>query len=94
MPLTFRPNCLPSALGVLPHTSTRAAWDACLQSVPSMLPLPLLVSDGEDPTTLAIDGLKGTTIVMEQPCCNRDTVHAALDELYVAYLQNRWATRA
>ena len=94
MPLTFRPNCLPSALGVLPHTSARAAWDACLLSVPSVLPLPLLVSGGEDPIALAIDGLKGTTIVMEQPRCNRDTVYAALDELYAAYLQNHWATRA
>ena len=94
MPLTFRPNCLPSALGVLPHTSIRAAWDACLLSVPSMLPLPLLASEGEDPTTLAIDGLKGTTIAMGQPRFNRATISVALDELYVAYLQNRWATRA
>ncbi len=94
MPLSFRPNCLPSALGVLPHTSARAAWDAVMLSVPLILPLPLLVPDGEDPMALAIDGLAGTTIAMEQHRFNRDILHGALDDLYVAYLQDRWATRA
>src|SRR3954452_14673447 len=94
MPLPFRPNCLPSALGVLPLGSARSAWDAVLLSVPVMLPLPLLAPDGEDPMALAIDGLEGTTIAMEQYRFNRDALHSAIDDLYVAYLQDRWPTRA
>jgi hypothetical protein len=62
--------------------------------VPRILPLPLLVPEGENPTALAMDGLKGTTIAMERYRFNRETMHAALDDLYVEYLQNRWATRA
>lgn len=94
MPLSFRPNCLPSALGVLPHTSARAAWDAVLSSTPVILPLPMLAPEGEDPMALAIDGLAGTTIAMEQHRFNRDVMHAAIDNLFVAYLQDRWTTRA
>src|SRR3954454_13713289 len=94
MPLPFRPNCLPSALGVLPLVSARSAWNAVLLSVPVMLPLPMLAPDGEDPMALAIDGLAGTTIAMEQHRFNRDVMHAATDDLFVAYLQDRWATRA
>jgi hypothetical protein len=85
---------MPSALGAVPHTSARAAWDAVVQSAPTILPLPMLGPDGEDPMALAIDGLAGTTIAMEQHRFNRDVLHAAIDDLYVAYLQDRWTTRA
>ena len=37
---------------------------------------------------------RGTTMAMEQYRLNRDGLHTAIDDLFVAYLQDRWATRA
>ena len=94
MALPFRPNCLPAALGVLPHTTARAAWDVCVRYVPAMLPLPLLTRAGEDPALLTADGFGGATIALDQLRFDRTAAAAALDDLYLAYLRNRWETRA
>ena len=94
MPLPFRPNCLPAALGVLPHLTTRVAWEACIQYLPALLPVPLLTSEGEDPATVAIDGFPGATIALDQFRFDRKAAAPALDRLYAAYLRHRWDTRA
>lgn len=94
MPLPFRPNCLPTALGSLPHPTARAAWESCLQHLPAVLPLPLLAGHGEQPASLAADGLGGATIRLDQLRFDREAAFKALDGLYLAYLQNQWPTRA
>ncbi len=94
MPLPFRPNCLPAALGALPHPTAREAWESCLRHVPAVLPLPLLATDGEDPATLAADGFGGASIALDQLHFDRAAASDALDDLYLAYLQNQWMTRA
>lgn len=92
--MPFRPNCLPAALGSLPHPTAREAWETCLRHVPAVLPLPLLATDGEDPATLAADGFGGATITLDQLHFDRAAAFEALDDLYLAYLQNQWMTRA
>jgi hypothetical protein len=94
MPLPFRPSCFPAALGPLPHTSAHDAWEACIRYLPVVLPLPLLALDGEDPGTLAADGFGGVTITGEQWQFDRGAATAALDDLYLAYLENDASTRA
>jgi hypothetical protein len=94
MPLPFRPDCLPAGLGVLPHTTSRLAWDSCTRYFPTFLPLPLLTSEGEDPATLAIDGFPGATIALDQPRFDRNVALAEMEPLYAAYLQHRWESRA
>ncbi len=94
MPLPFRPNCLPAAFGALPHSTSHAAWDACVRHLPVMLPLPLLASDGEDPATLAADGFGGAIIAMDQLHLDLSSAHASLDDLYLAYLRNDVESRA
>ena len=94
MPLPFRPNCLPAALGALPHSTPRAAWDACVRHLPVILPLPLLAADGEDPAILAAQGFGGATIARDQLLLRRTVALEELDDLYVAYLRNDAATRA
>ena len=94
MPLPFRPNCLPTALGPMPHATAQAAWDACIRHLPPILPLPLLAADGEEPATLAVEGFGGVTIALDHLRFDRVAAHAALDDLYLAYLQDRASTRA
>ncbi len=94
MPLPFRPRCMPTALGPLPYTSSEDAWKLVLRYVPNTLPLPLLAHAGEDALTIAADGLGGTTVGPEQLVFEPEGAFAALDELYLAYLQDRHATRA
>ncbi len=94
MPLPFRPNCLPAALGALPHSTSHAAWDACVRHLPVILPLPLLAADGEDPAILAASGFAGVTIAADQLQLKRTAALEGLDDLYLAYLRNDVATRA
>ncbi len=94
MRLPFRPNCRPTALGPFPYVTGREAWDACLQYVPALLPLPLLAHAGEDPLTLAADGFAGVLIGPEHLAFDAEEAFAGLDALYLAYLQDRSATRA
>ena len=94
MPLPFRPNCLPTALGPLPHRTAHAAWDLCLRYVPAALPLPLLVHDGEDPAALAADGFGGATIAMDHLRFDPAAAVESFDDLYLAYLKNQIGTRA
>src|SRR5919199_1691786 len=94
MPLPFRPNCLPAALGVLSHPTARAAWDACAQYLAEMLPVPLLVEDSEDPTMLAADGFAGLLVTPDRQRIDRAAVAQGLDELYLAYLRDQIGTRA
>ncbi len=94
MPLPFRPNCLPAALGPLPHPTAQAAWDAYTRHLPAILPLPLLAADGEEPATLAVEGFGGVTIALDHLRFDREAALAALDDLYLAYLQDRAATRS
>jgi hypothetical protein len=94
MPLPLRPSCLPAALGPLPHPTAREAWDLHARYLPTILPLPLLAGAGEDPAALAADGFGGAAIGIDQLELDRETAFAALDDLYVAYLQDRATTRA
>lgn len=94
MPVAFRPGCLPSALGVLPHTTPEAAWDVVVRHLPALPALPLLAAEGEDPATIAADGFGGAMIMPEELHFDRSAVTTALDDLYLAYLQNDVASRA
>jgi hypothetical protein len=94
MPLPFRPNCLPTALGPLPHASAREAWNVYLEYTPSILPVPLLATSGEDPLTLALDGFGGASTGPDYLAFDPEHAFAALDDLYLAFLQDRFASRA
>jgi hypothetical protein len=94
MPVPFRPNCLPAALGLLPHRTARLAWDACLRYLPAVLPLPLLAASGEEPLRATVQGFGGVTFVRDQVHFDRAAAASAYDELYLAYLQDQTATRA
>lgn len=94
MSLPFRPNCLPTALGALPYRTMAPAWDACTRHLTKMLPLPLLVTEGEDPSMLAAEGFGGALMGDERLRIDREAVIQSLDELYLAYLRNRIGTRS
>lgn len=93
MPLPFRPNCLPTALGPLPHTSPKEAWALSFEYMPGVLPLPLLATAGEDPLTLAVDGFGGVTAGPDHVAFEPQAALAALDDLYLAYLEDRFDSR-
>lgn len=94
MPLPFRPNCLPTMLGPLPHRTARLAWDACLRYFPAMLPLPLLASSGEEPLRVAVQGFGGVAFVRDQVQFDHAAAVKGYDELYLAYLEDQFATHA
>ena len=89
MPLPFRPDCQPAALGVLPHRTASAAWELCLRHLPVVMPLPLLVGEGEDPVTVAAEGFGGATVALNQLRLDRAAAVAGLDDLYLSYLQDQ-----
>ncbi len=94
MPLPFRPNCLPTALGPLPHRTARLAWDMCVRYFPEMLPLPLLASSGEEPLRVAVQGFRGVTFVRDQVQFDHALAIKGFDDLYLAYLEDQFATYA
>ncbi len=94
MPLPFRPNCLPTALGPLPHPATVAPWSVVLPLLRHVAPVPLLAHEGESLAALAVEGLAGLSWVDEQLAWDRALVYAELDGLYAAYLQGHAGSRA
>lgn len=94
MPLPFRPNCLPSMLGPLPHTDADTVWPLVLERLRQLPPLPLLAPEGEQLLALAVDGFPGALFDHEQLHWDVLATHAALHELYVAYLRRHAASRS
>ena len=94
MPLPFRPDCQPAALGLLPHRTASAAWELCLRHLPVVVPVPLLAGDGEDPALAAAEGFAGATVALNQLRLDRAAAMAGLDDLYLAYLKGPVGARA
>lgn len=87
MPLPFRPNCQPTSLGPLPHTSAEAAWNTVLRHTPALPALPLLAGAAESPMALGYEAFPGVQQRATQVEVDRATALGALDQLYAAYLR-------
>ncbi len=94
MPLPFRPNCLPTALGPLPHPPTVELWDVVLPRLRQIVPVPLLDQHGEDLLRLALHNLPGATMVGDHATWGGPDMQTALDTLYIAYLKHQTDSRA
>lgn len=88
MPLPFRPGCMPSAFGVLPHGRVDAVWELVFPRLRQLPPLPLLAGEGEQLQALAIAGFPGASFTGEQLQWNSAATYAGLDMLYVTYLRH------
>ncbi|GAC1550340.1 MAG: hypothetical protein NVS2B7_26420 [Herpetosiphon sp.] len=94
MPLPFRPQCLPSALGPLPHSVSMQTWDLVLPHFQRLAPLPLLSNEHESLLELAVRGLPGASIRDKQPIWDPSSLNNQIDKLYSAYLKHQIETRA
>jgi hypothetical protein len=71
----------------LPYVDVTKAWNAVLQFMPELPALPLLVSEGESPVTLGVEGFAGISIDQPAIVLDRALAQAGLDQLYAAYLR-------
>lgn len=93
MPLPFRPNCLPHALGPLPHGAEAAPWELVLPVLAQFPPLPSLAAAGEGLAALSLAGFPGAEWEAGF-LWDAKALHAGLHALDVAYLRGAVHSRA
>lgn len=94
MPLPFRPLCLPTHLGPLPHSAAQAAWEAVLHATPLLPALPILNGAGESLAGMSIENFAGVTAEDTAIVADRVEARRGLDALYAGYLRGTALTQA